>query len=210
MRDEEKSLDAFDGGTAAAAALVARPRPGALKIGLLANLEARSPCPARMAIAAPNGAQGKERHGRRREDRVRQGLVRRHARQGGRDDAQGRRAGQGPGHDRAAVGDEGIARQDYAKTKPDITFIDGSSGAQATTLADPRRTSIASTAKARSGWSASASMRSRRATRRCSSSPRTTASRTRRCRASWRATAPRAARSSTRPGCRSAPRTTPR
>jgi branched-chain amino acid transport system substrate-binding protein len=34
-------------------------------------------------------------------------------------------------------GDEGIAVKDYAKTKPDITFINGSSGAQATTLASP-------------------------------------------------------------------------
>ncbi len=34
-------------------------------------------------------------------------------------------------------GDEGIAVKNYAKTKPDITFINGSSGAQATTLADP-------------------------------------------------------------------------
>jgi branched-chain amino acid transport system substrate-binding protein len=34
-------------------------------------------------------------------------------------------------------GDEGIAVKNYAKTKPDITFVNGSSGAQATTLADP-------------------------------------------------------------------------
>jgi branched-chain amino acid transport system substrate-binding protein len=34
-------------------------------------------------------------------------------------------------------GDEGIAVKNYAKTKPEITFINGSSGAQATTLADP-------------------------------------------------------------------------
>ena len=34
-------------------------------------------------------------------------------------------------------GDEGIAVKDYAKTQPNITFINGSSGAQATTLADP-------------------------------------------------------------------------
>jgi branched-chain amino acid transport system substrate-binding protein len=34
-------------------------------------------------------------------------------------------------------GDEGIAVKNYAKTKPDVTFINGSSGAQATTLADP-------------------------------------------------------------------------
>lgn len=34
-------------------------------------------------------------------------------------------------------GDEGVAVKNYAKTKPDITFVNGSSGAQATTLADP-------------------------------------------------------------------------
>jgi branched-chain amino acid transport system substrate-binding protein len=34
-------------------------------------------------------------------------------------------------------GDEGIAVKNYAKTQPDITFINGSSGAQATTLVDP-------------------------------------------------------------------------
>ena len=34
-------------------------------------------------------------------------------------------------------GDEGIAVKNYAKTKPDITFINGSSGAQAATLGDP-------------------------------------------------------------------------
>ena len=34
-------------------------------------------------------------------------------------------------------GDEGIAVKNYSKTQPDITFINGSSGAQATTLVDP-------------------------------------------------------------------------
>src|SRR5262252_5750296 len=34
-------------------------------------------------------------------------------------------------------GDEGIAVKNYAKTQPNITFINGSSGAQATTLMDP-------------------------------------------------------------------------
>ena len=34
-------------------------------------------------------------------------------------------------------GDEGIAVKNYAKTQPNITFINGSSGAQATTLSDP-------------------------------------------------------------------------
>ena len=36
-------------------------------------------------------------------------------------------------------GDEGIAVKNYAKTQPGITFINGSSGAQATTLVDPAR-----------------------------------------------------------------------
>ena len=34
-------------------------------------------------------------------------------------------------------GSEGIAVKDYSKTQPNITFINGSSGAQATTLTDP-------------------------------------------------------------------------
>jgi len=34
-------------------------------------------------------------------------------------------------------GDEGIAVKNYAKSQPNITFINGSSGAQATTLSDP-------------------------------------------------------------------------
>src|SRR5499426_3783257 len=34
-------------------------------------------------------------------------------------------------------GSEGIAVKDYAKTQPDITFINGSSGAQQTTLLNP-------------------------------------------------------------------------
>ena len=34
-------------------------------------------------------------------------------------------------------GDEGIAVKNYSKTHPDVTFINGSSGAQATTLVDP-------------------------------------------------------------------------
>ena len=34
-------------------------------------------------------------------------------------------------------GSEGIAVKDYSKTQPNITFINGSSGAQATTLVNP-------------------------------------------------------------------------
>ena len=64
-------------------------------------------------------------------------------------------------------GDEGIAVKNYAKTQPNITFINGSSGAQARDAGATRRpTSTASTPKARSGWWAWASTRSPRATRR--------------------------------------------
>ena len=109
-----------------------------LKIGLLANLEGpfAVPGPGRLPRRR-HGAEGKERHGRRQEDRVRQGLVRRDARQGGRAT---RKAVE---QDKVQImigplsGDEGIAVKNYAKTKPDITFINGSSGAQATTLTDP-------------------------------------------------------------------------
>src|ERR1700730_6910837 len=34
-------------------------------------------------------------------------------------------------------GDEGLAVKDYAKTKPDVTFVNGTSAAQDTTLRDP-------------------------------------------------------------------------
>ena len=34
-------------------------------------------------------------------------------------------------------GGEGIAVKDYAKTQPNVTFINGGSGAQATTLVNP-------------------------------------------------------------------------
>ena len=34
-------------------------------------------------------------------------------------------------------GDEGLAVKDYAKTQPDVTFINGTSAAQDTTLRDP-------------------------------------------------------------------------
>ena len=59
-----------------------------------------------------SGAEAAQRHGRRQEDRVRQGVVRRHARQGGELDAQGCRAGQGPDHDRPVVGRRGHRGQE--------------------------------------------------------------------------------------------------
>jgi branched-chain amino acid transport system substrate-binding protein len=64
-------------------------------------------------------------------------LVRRQARRRRQRDAQARRAGQGRHHGRPAVRREGIAVKDYSKTQPQITFINGVSGAQATTLVDP-------------------------------------------------------------------------
>ena len=121
--NEEKNLDALDhrrrGGDLPARGLA----PGAqetLKIGLLANLEGPFAVPGQDGYPRRrHGAEGKERHGRRQEDRVRQGLVRRDARQGRRDDAQGGRAGQGPDHDRAALGRRGHRgqelRQDQAR-----------------------------------------------------------------------------------------------
>ena len=84
-----------------------------IKIGLLATLEGP------FTVARPGrharrgaGAQGKERHGRRQEDRVHQGLVRRHAGQGRERHAQAGRAGQGADHDRAAVGRRGHRGQE--------------------------------------------------------------------------------------------------
>jgi branched-chain amino acid transport system substrate-binding protein len=61
-------------------------------------------------------------------------------------------------------GGEGIAVKDYSKTQPQVTFINGSSGAQATTLVNPAPTSSASTPRARSGWWAWARRRWTRAT----------------------------------------------
>ena len=66
-------------------------------------------------------------------------------------------------------GDEGIAVKNYAKTQPEHHLhqrLVGRAGDDARPTR--RRTSTASTPKARSGWSASASTRSPRATRRSS------------------------------------------
>ena len=72
-------------------------------------------------------------------------------------------------------GDEGIAVKDYAKTQPDITFVNGSSGAQATTLGDPSPNFFRfNTDGGAVDGRASASTRWPRATRRSSWSPRTT------------------------------------
>src|SRR5688500_12985545 len=54
-------------------------------------------------------------------------------------------------------GSEGIAVKDYSKSQPGVTFINGSSGAQATTLVNPSTTSSASIPTARNGWWVSAS-----------------------------------------------------
>ena len=48
-------------------------------------------------------------------------------------------------------GDEGLAVKDYAKTKPDVTFVNGTSAAQDTTLRNPATTSSASRPMAPSG-----------------------------------------------------------
>ena len=56
-------------------------------------------------------------------------------------------------------GDEGLAVKDYAKTQPNVTFINGTSAAQDTTLRDPAaRTSSASPRMARNGWPVLANM----------------------------------------------------
>ena len=54
-------------------------------------------------------------------------------------------------------GSEGLALKDYAKTQPNVTFVNGTSAAQDTTLRDPAPTSSASAPTARNGWPASAS-----------------------------------------------------
>ena len=59
-------------------------------------------------------------------------------------------------------GDEGLAVKDYAKTQPNVTFINGTSAAQVTRpYAISRRTSTASPPTARSGWPALANTHTR-------------------------------------------------
>ncbi len=99
----------------------------------------RSRCSAKTASAARELAlDGTQRHGRRQEDRDRQGLVRRLARQRRPRRPQAGRAGR---RARSLVGplsgDEGLAVKDYAKTQPNVTFVNGTSAAQDTTLRDP-------------------------------------------------------------------------
>src|SRR6185369_4635128 len=48
-------------------------------------------------------------------------------------------------------GDEGIAVKNFAKTRPELTFINAASGAQETTYVDPAPTSSATTWTAHSG-----------------------------------------------------------
>ena len=73
-------------------------------------------------------------------------------------------------------GDEAVAVANYAKAHPTKTFVNGTAGAQDTTLQSRRRTSSASTATAPSGTRASARSR-------------TTSSTGRRPRSSWTTTA---------------------
>ena len=57
-------------------------------------------------------------------------------------------------------GGEGIAVKDYSKTQPQVTFINGGSGAQATTLVNPVAELLPlQHRRRRSGWSASARRR---------------------------------------------------
>ena len=84
------------------------------------------------------GREAARRHGGGQEDRDHQGVVGRQARRRRQRHAQAGRAGQGRHHGRArSPGSEGIAVKNYSKSQPNITFINGSSGAQATTLVDP-------------------------------------------------------------------------
>ncbi len=106
-------------------------------------------------------------------------------------------------------GGEGIAVKDYSKTQPQVTFINGASGAQATTLVNPSTNFfrfntegaqwMVGLGKAAHGQGLQEGDGHRRGL--C-------ASRTRRCRASWPSTASSAARCPRRPGCRWAARTT--
>ena len=83
-------------------------------------------------------------------------------------------------------GDEGIAVKNYAKTQPDITFINGSSGAQATTLVDPAPNFYRFNTEGAQWMVGPRRARARQGLQEgVPRSPRTTASRTRRCRASW-------------------------
>jgi branched-chain amino acid transport system substrate-binding protein len=86
-------------------------------------------------------------------------------------------------------GDEGLAVKDYAKTKPDVTIVNGTSAAQDTTLRDPAP-NFASRRMARSGWRASAITLTTPSTTTPSRRWRKTIpSRIHRCSASWRRSA---------------------
>ena len=83
-------------------------------------------------------------------------------------------------------GDEGLAVKDYAKTQPDVTFINGTSAAQDTTLRDPAPNFFRfSTDGAQWMAGLGTTPSTTRATRRWRPSPRTIPSPTRRCSASW-------------------------
>ena len=132
-----------------------------------------------------------QRHGRRQEDRVHQGLVRRQARRGRERHAQAGRAGQGRHHGRPAVRRRGHRgqglRQDPAATSPSSTARRARRRPRWSTR---RRTSSASTPKARSGWSAWARHALDKGYKKRDGDRRgLRASRTRRCRASWPSTA---------------------
>jgi branched-chain amino acid transport system substrate-binding protein len=98
-------------------------------------------------------------------------------------------------------GDEGIAVKNYSKTHPEMVFVNGSSGAQATTLRIHRQLHRFSTEGAQ--WMVAWAMSLAKGYKKMFLIARITASAS--GQGLWPATAPRAAASSRRPGCRSAP-----
>src|SRR4051794_35400846 len=108
-------------------------------------------------------------------------------------------------------GDEGIAVKNFAKTHPELTFINAASGAQETTYVDPAPNFSATTWTARSGrWASANTLMTKRSIARSRPSAKTTPSSIRRCSASCSSSAVLADRSPTGNGCRLAQRTLPR
>ncbi len=183
----------------AAAVAVAGARAGAarrkaIKIGGLATLEGPFAASGAGRHARRRaGAQGAQRHGRRQQDRAGQGApptpspTRRRCR------AQADRAGQGRRSWSARSRAPRASRsRTTAKTKPEITFINGSSAAQDTTLRNPSPNFFRFNSDG-AQWMVGLGEHAfkTRAGRRSRRSPRTIRSRTRRSRASWPSTARR-------------------
>ena len=111
------------------------------------------------------GGQAARRHGGRPQDRDHQGLVRRQARRRGQRDAQAGRAGQGRHHGRPAVGRRGHRGQGLLQDPAAGHLHQRRLGRAGDDAGQPeRRTSSASTPRARSGWWAWARRRWPRAT----------------------------------------------